>query len=119
MPSLRSVHSRLAALEARLPAPLVDEDTLPSTQGVELTRRLSALQAATGDDLTPILERNALARSTADKDAALRACTVRELHLLLVLRGEALDDQGDYTRGTFTDEERAAIVAACGAWGPL
>ncbi len=119
MPSLRSVHSRLSALEARLPAPLVDDDTSSPTQGVELTRRLFALQAATGDDLTPILERNALARSTADKDAALRSCTVRELHLLLVLRGEALDGEGHYTRGTFTDEERAAIVAACGAWGPL
>jgi len=62
MPSLRSVHNRLAALEARLPAPLVDEDTLPPTQGVELTRRLSALQAAAGDDRAVLLERNALAR---------------------------------------------------------
>ena len=119
MPSLRNVHSRLAALEARFPAPMVDDDTSTPTQGAELTRRLAALQAATGDDLTPILERNALAQSKADKEAAMRSCTVRDLHLLLVLRGEALDDEGRYTHGTFTDEERTAIVAACGGWGPL
>ncbi len=119
MPSVRNVHNRLAALEARLPALAVDDDAPTPTQGVELTRRLSALQAATGDDLTPILERNALARSKADKEAALRACTVRELYLLLVLRGEALNDEGDDTRGTFTDEERAAIAASCTGWGQL
>ncbi len=119
MPSLRNVHNRLAALEARLPTLGVEDDPSTPAQGIELTRRLAALQAATGDDLTPVLERNALARSTADKEAAIRSCTIRELQLLLVLRGEALDDDGQYTRGSFTDEERAAIAAACAGWGQL
>ncbi len=119
MPSVRNVHSRLAALEARLPAPAVDDDALTPAQCAELARRVAAIKAATGDDLLPILERSALAENAAAKEVVMRACTLRELYLFVVLRGDALDDDGRFTRGRFTDEERAAIAAACTGWGQL
>jgi len=119
MPSLRNVHSRLAALEARPPASAVDDAPPTPAQCAELARRVAAIKAATGDDLIPLMERYALAGNEADREAAIRACTLRELHLCVVLRGEALDDEGGYTRGAFTDEERVAIAAACAGWDPL
>lgn len=118
MPSLRNVHSRVTALEARLPALNLANESLTPAQQTELVARLAAIKVATGEDLTPVLERHALARSTADRETVMRSCTDRELHLLLVLRGEALDDERD-TSGAFTDEERAAIAAACTGWGQL
>lgn len=109
----KGLESRLIALEARPSAPVVESAIATPARQAELGRRLAVLKAATGDDLMPILERHALARNHADIDAVMRACTVRDLHLLLVVRGDYLDDEGRYTRGNFTDLERGAIVAAC------
>ncbi len=108
--AIKGLESRLIALETRFPAPVVENAISTPARQTELAMRLAAINAATGDDLMPILERYALARSKADRDSVMHSCTVRDLHLLLVARGDCLDEEGHYTRGNFTDGEREAIV---------
>ncbi len=108
--------SRVARLERSRPAPPEAPRPLTAAEAAELDRRVAAITAAVGDDVTALLQRFEGARTEQDCCIVLRSCTDRDLVLLLALKGMPLDDGRLFDDEGVTTAERETLASLCRGW---